>query len=194
MRRNPLRSLLAVSLLLGFSLSCPPVRAEDPVSLLPVFGSEGYMINKKTKNNHSITGWLPKKWLDNSSWAQVNAVYTALLDPPKADLTAVRIDASAVDEGQLQMTTFDGHTDYQQGTTYAITGWVRSASGSTVKVGIRNVGPTHEFFKQDDVKGTAEWKPFEVVFTPELSCQGFVMFVMRQPGVVDVAGISLVQR
>ncbi len=194
MRSKPIRSVFSLPLILALALATAPARADEPKSLLPPFGPQGYMTNKETKNNHNITGWIPKKWCDNSTWAAVNAVYTALLDPPKAELTAVRIDVSAVDEGQLQMTTFDGIIDYQQGATYVITGWVRSANGSTIKAGIRDVAPSHTFYKLEDLKGTADWQPFEVTLTPDQNFQGVVMFVMKQPGVVDIAGIMLVQR
>ncbi|QIF03133.1 hypothetical protein [Roseimicrobium sp. ORNL1] len=189
-----LHSLSRYSILVALALTPMVLRADEPKSLLPAFGGEGYLINKKSKDDHTITGWLPKKWLDNSSWAAVNAIYTVLLDPPKAELTAIRIDVQAVDSGQLQLTTFTGHTAYQQGVNYAITGWVRSSDNSSVRVGIREVDEPHAFYVQETVKGKSEWKPFEVAFTPERNCEGFVMFVVNKAGAVDVAGISLIEK
>ena len=194
MTRLSTRFLLSVALVLALALSPAPLRAENPTSLLPFFGGKGFMLNNVGKDNHTITGWLPKKWCDNSRWAAVNAVYSLLLDPPQADVTAVRIDVQAIDDGQLQLTSFEGHSEYKQGVKYAITGWVRSAGGSTIKVGVRAEDESHAFYLQEDVKGTAEWKPFEVIFAPDQDRRGWVMFVMKEAGSVDLAGIVLAEK
>jgi hypothetical protein len=189
-----LKQLLAGTIALLLAPVAPPLLAESPMSLLPVFGGQGYMLNNMSKDNHSITGWLPKKWCDNSRWAAVNAVYTQLPDPPKPEVTAVRIDVQAVDEGHLQLTSFEGNSEYKQGVKYAITGWVRSAGSSTIKVGVRADDESHEFYVQEDVKGTAEWKPFEVIFAPDQDRKAWVMFVMKEAGSVDLAGIVVAEK
>ena len=194
LRPQLLNQLLAGTIALLLAPLAPQLLAESPMSLLPVFGGQGYMFNNMSKDNHSITGWLPKKWCDNSRWAAVNAVYTQLQDPPKPEITALRIDVQAVDEGHRQLTSFDGNSAYKQGVSYVISGWVRSAGSSTIKVGVRAEDESHAFYVQEDVKGTAEWKPFEILFTPEKDCQGWVMFVMKQAGSVDLAGISVVEK
>jgi len=194
MRSSSTRFLLSLPLVLSLALSPAPLRAEHTTSLLPLFGGPGYMLNKQSKDNHTITGWLPKKWCDNSTWAAVNAVYTQLQDPPKAEVTAIRIDIQAVDDGQLQLTSFEGNSEYKQGVKYAISGWVRSAGGSIIKVGVRADDESHAFYIQEDVKGTAEWKPFEIIYTPDQDRKAWVMFVMRQAGSVDLAGICVTEK
>src|SRR5687767_12181294 len=77
-RPQLLKQLLAGAIALLLAPVAPPLFAESPTSLLPVFGGKGYMLNNVGKDNHTITGWLPKKWCDNSRWAAVNAVYTPL--------------------------------------------------------------------------------------------------------------------
>jgi hypothetical protein len=190
MRRQSLRILLSLPLF----LSLPLLRAEHTGSLLPVFGGPGYMLNKQSKDNHTITGWLPKKWCDNSTWAAVNAVYSQLLDPPAANVTAIRIDIQAVDEGQLQLTSFEGNSEYKQGVKYSITGWVRSSGGSAIKAAVRADDESHAFYIEQDLKGTAEWKPFEIIYTPDQDRKGWVMFVMKQAGSVDLAGICVTEK
>ena len=51
----------------------------------------------KGMQGYDIRGWLPKDWIDNSSWAPVSAVYTQIDDAPAADIGAVRVDGGYVD-------------------------------------------------------------------------------------------------
>ena len=164
---------------------------EAPRSLLPGFGTVGCMLDMEGKGGHKISGWLPKSWLDNSRWAAVTATYTQLVDVPEEGSAAVRIDVQKVDEGQLQLTTFTGNYEYKKGVNYAITGWVRSASRSMMKAGVRSVDESHVFYNQVDLEATPDWKLFEVIFTPESDCEGWVMFVMKEAGSVDLAGIAV---
>src|ERR1700744_3830354 len=90
---SPLRSircLLSAAVLPGIlTLS---VLAESPKSLLPEFGTVGRQIEPKAKSGYDIRGWLPKDWIDNSSWAPVSAIYTQLKDKdvPAPGVGAVR--------------------------------------------------------------------------------------------------------
>lgn len=162
--------------------------ADDAASLLPTFGAEGAEVNSKGKEDHKVTGWLPKGWVDNSEWAQVNATYTKLSDGPKPDMTAVRVNVTAVDDGQLQMTSWTRPT-FKKGVKYAIEGWIRSKEGSGIQAGVRQPGEPYEFYAQQDLTATDEWKPFTFEFTLDEDRPAFVMFVKQDTGTVDLAGI-----
>src|SRR4051794_28635059 len=172
-------SLLALLLAAGFGVS---LRAEPGVSKLPAFSGPGYQFNRASKDDHVVKGWLPKDWVDNSKWAAVNATYTKLEDPPEKGVGAVRIEAKNVDSGQLQLTTFEGDNKYFKGTKYTVKGWVRGTMNSTIKVGFRDEAEPKGYFEEIHLTGAPEWRPFELLFTPEKDCDALVMLVLREPG------------
>jgi hypothetical protein len=168
--------------------------AEGPRSLLPAFGNEGAEFTVKGQNGHGTKGWLPKDWTDNTEWAQVNATYSKLADSPDKAAGAVRIKVEKVDEGQLQLTTYQGQEKYQKGKRYIVTGWVRSAEKTSVQVGVRQKGEPYEFYHEQELTTGPEWKRFEFAFTPAMDFEAFVMFVIRETGTVDLAGVALEER
>jgi hypothetical protein len=178
-------------LLCGFGWSA---LAEPSPSLLPIFGSKGGEFTKASKDDHLIKGWLPAKWIDNSKWAAVNATYTKLAESPDQDLAAVRIEIKNVDDGQLQLTTFDGNHDYKKGTKYVVSGWVRSERFTLLRVGAREFDDPHDFYDQIEVPTGAQWKRFEFVFAPEMDCMAWIMFIVKDAGTVDIAGITVAEK
>lgn len=170
------------------------LHAEQPRSRVPVFGKAGWEFDKKAKSSHDIRGWLPQGWLDNSSWAALSATYTKLEDSPDKEVSAVRIKLESLDNGQLQLTTWQGEYEYFKGKSYGVTGWVRSPNESGIKVGAREHDEPHAFYAQVDLPTTAEWQRFEFVFTPEMDCDAWIMFVMTKPGAVDLAGVIVTEK
>ncbi|HEY3899996.1 MAG TPA: hypothetical protein VGM54_15415 [Chthoniobacter sp.] len=169
-------------------------RAEQLESLLPPFAGKGYDFKKESKDDHHISGWLPVKWCDNSKWAAVNATFTKLDDSPDKDQAAVRIEVKNVDDGQLQLTSFEGNSEYKKGATYLVTGWVRSERFTQLLVGAREEDDPHDFYKQIEVPTGARWSKFKLEWTPEMDCVAWIMFVIKAPGTVDVAGITVTEK
>lgn len=184
--------MLTVALLLG-TLGFF-VHAEPPRSRVPVFGKAGWEFNKQAKSSHDIRGWLPQGWLDNSSWAALSATYTKLTDSPDAEVSAVRIKLESLDNGQLQLTSWQGEYEYFKDKKYVVSGWVRSPNESIIKVGAREHAEPHAFYAQGDLTPTAEWARFEFVFEPEMDCDAWIMFVMTKPGTVDLAGVMVTEK
>ena len=169
--------------------------AEAPKSLLPAFGNEGAEFTTKAKDGHVTKGWLPTDWKDNSEWAPVSATYTKLADSPDKDAGAVRIKIEKVDEGGLlQLTTYQGIQKYKKGTRYAVTGWVRSPGGLAITVGARQTADPYEFYHEQELSTEKEWKRFEFTFTPTMDISAFIMFVAREAGTVDLAGVTLQEK
>jgi hypothetical protein len=171
-----------------------PAAAEAPKSILPPFGNDGAEFKIKAKDGHLTHGWLPKDWTDNSEWAPVNATYTKLTDSPDKDSAAVRIKVENVDDGQLQLTTFEGNQKYQKGGHYVVSGWVRSLDQTPVKVGIRQIAAPYELYHEQMLTPEMEWKPFEFAFTPTEDRHAFVMFIIHKEGTVDLAGITVTEK
>jgi len=189
---RPIKRMLAVGILLAGLASS--VMAEPRESLLPVFGNDGKEFKSNAKPGHDIHGWLPKNWVDNSSWAPVSATYTKLTDSPDKSVGAVRIEIVKVDGWQQQLTTFEGNHDYKAGTKYLVTGWVRSPLNSTITVGFREDDAPRAFFDQKDLVTGGEWKRFEYAWTPEKDCIAWLFFFAKAPGMVDLAGIAVEEK
>jgi hypothetical protein len=142
-----------------------------------------------------VKGWLPTEWKDNSEWAPVSATYEKLADSPDKTAGAVRIKVEKVDEGgQLQLTTYQGIQKYKKGTHYLVTGWVRSPGGLAVNVGARQMADPYEFYHEQELATGKEWKRFEFAFTPTMDISAFIMFVVREAGTVDLAGVAVQEK
>jgi hypothetical protein len=182
-----------VALVLSFLVAVSQLGAETPKSLLPAFGTDGAEFTTKAQSDHVLRGWLPADWKDNTEWASVSATYTKLTDPPAPSVGAVRIKVEKVDEGQLQLTTYQGIQDFKQGKTYKVAGWMRSPDRVTVKVGARQTGDPYEMYHEQDISTQAEWKPFAFEFKPAEDIKAFIMFVVTETGTIDIAGITLTE-
>lgn len=169
--------------------------AQVPRSLLPVFGNDGAEFTTKAKDGHLVKGWLPNEWKDNTEWAPVTATYTKLTDLPDKAAGAVRIKTEKVDEGgQLQLTTYGGNQKYKKAIHYVVTGWIRSSSRTSVNVGTRQINEPYEFYHEQELATGPEWKRFEFAFTPTMDFTAFLMFVVRDVGTVDLAGVALEEK
>jgi hypothetical protein len=168
--------------------------AESPKSLLPVFGTEGRQIEPKAKSGYDIRGWLPKDWSDNSSWAPVSVMYSQLKDVPEEGVGAVRMEVMKVDAFQVQLTTKGGARNYKQGSTYVVTGWVRSPTLTGLWVGFRQDEEPRAFFLGRDLEVDTEWKRFTVEWVPERDCAAWLLFNVPKAGTVDLAGIVLEEK
>jgi hypothetical protein len=189
--QHSIKSLLAALLLCSLSAA---VMAQTK-SLLPAFGNDGAEFTAKAQGSHVTKGWLPTDWKDNSEWAPVTATYTKLTDSPDKDAGAVRIKIEKVEEGgQLQLTTYGGNQKYKKGTRYVVTGWVRSSSGLAMTVGTRQMAEPYEFYHEQELSAGPEWKKFEFAFTPAMDFSAFLMFVVREAGTVDLAGVTLEEK
>lgn len=119
---------------------------------------------------------------------------TKLPDPPDKEAGAVRIEIKKVDRGQLQVTSWEGFDDYKADTKYAASGWVRSPLISSVKVGFRDDEDPRPFYAEKDLVPGGEWRRFEFVFVPEKDCKASLMFVVKEPGIIDLAGVVLAEK
>ena len=75
-----------------------------------------------------------------------------------------------------------------------MTGWVRSAERSSVNVGTRQLKEPYEFYHEQELATGKEWKRFEFAFTPTMDISAFIMFVVREVGTVDLAGVAVQEK
>lgn len=181
---NSLKKISAIALI---TAALTALAAENQ-SLLPAFGTEGAEVKVTAQNGNKVTGWLPTDWVDNTEWASVSATYTKLSDAPEKGIGAVSINVTKVDDGQLQLTSWTKPT-FKKDVKYVVEGWIRSKESSGIKVGVRQPGEPYEFFAENDLTATTEWKKFSWEFTLTADQEAFVMFVKQDTGTVDLAGI-----
>lgn len=181
---------LSAATILGVAFAVT-ASAEPPPSLLPAFGTKGYEFKKEAQPGHEIRGWLPKGWEDNSNWAKVSAIYTQLTDPPHKDAGAVRIEVARRDAHHVQMRPSDGPHEFKKGTTYTATGWARSPQPFKFNVGFREDDLPREFFARDDIATGPEWTRFSFEWKPDEDCKAWVMFIVHDLGLVDLAGLAV---
>ena len=162
--------------------------AEEVQSLLPPFGPDGAPVATNAKDGNKLSGWLPKDWVDNTEWAAVSATYSKLADPPKEGVTAIGIKVTKVDEGQLQLTSWTKPT-FKKNVKYAVEGWIRSKESAGLKAGIRQTGEPYEFYAEQALEATPEWKRFSFAFSLTEDKEAFVMFTKQETGAVDLAGV-----
>lgn len=163
--------------------------AESPTSLLPVFDTKGYSFEKKAQPGHEIRGWLPKGWEDNSSWAKVSVTYTQLTDPPEKEAGAVRIVVPRVDSHHSQLRPKDGPHAFEKGTTYRVSGWLRSPDSAKINISFRQDEDPRAYYDRADHGTTPEWTRFTHDWTPDDDCTAWLMFIVHDPSTVDLAGI-----
>jgi hypothetical protein len=180
--------LIAFSIALAASVAA---FAQETKSLVPTFGIEGREFDLKAKDGHKIKGWLPKDWVDNSEWAAVTINYSKLADPPKEGVGAVRIQVAKVDEGQMQLTSWAGKLTFKKGAKYVVEGWVRSKDRADFKVGIRQPGDPYEFYSEQELSTTPEWKTFKFNVSFSDDKEAVVMFTKPEAGTVDLAGVTV---
>lgn len=185
-------SLLTV--MIGLLVAATSGMAAETKSLVPAFGAAGKEHKRDAKDGHKISGWLPNDWVDNSEWAAVSITYTKLADAPAEGVGAVRIQVTKVDEGQMQLTSWAGKLNCKPGGKYAVEGWVRSKDAAGLKVGIRQQGDPYEFYAEQDLNTTPEWKRFKFDFSFSDAKEGVVMFVKPETGTVDLAGVVVTEK
>ena len=171
----------------GIVIASACLAADETKSLLPAFGPDGTEISTPTKDGNKTAGWVPKGWVDNSEWALVSATYSKLNDPPKDGVTAIRIKVEKVSDGQLQFTSWTKPV-FKKGVKYVVEGSIRGQDAS-IKIGVRQPVEPYEFYAEQSLDGTAEWKPFTFEFSFTEDKEAFVMFTKPDTGTVDLAGI-----
>lgn len=162
-----------------------------PASFLPVLGTEGMPFTTAAKDKHVIKGWLPTDWVDNSDWAAVDATYSRLDEVPEGMLAGLRIKVENVVDGQLQLTSYAGERDYAKGQHYQISGWIRSPERQPLSLGARMSEEPYTSFNEGEIATTPEWKQFTWDFQPAKDYKALIMLVVKQPGTVDLAGLSV---
>ncbi|GDY20093.1 hypothetical protein LBMAG56_14380 [Verrucomicrobiota bacterium] len=180
--------------IVGLLAAAMTVAAAETKSLVPAFGTAGKEYTIKAKDDHKISGWLPDLWVDNSEWAAVTITYTKLTDAPAEGVGAVRIQVVKADEGQMQLTSWAGKLKCKAGGKYVVEGWVRSKDAAGLKVGLRQQGDPYEFYAEQDLDTTPEWKRFMFNFSFSDEKEGVVMFTKPEVGTVDLAGVVVTEK
>ena len=52
----------------------------------------------------------------------------------------------------------------------------------------------YEFYHEQELTTGPEWKRFEFAFAPTMDFAAFLMFVVREAGTVDLAGVVVAEK
>ena len=101
--------------------------AQTPVRIDNSTFEGAYVAFSSPSNGGTLSGSIAPGWQDNSSWANVTAVYRPLAGGARGGLTAQQIDVSAVVDGAVQV--------YQpapvtKGRLYRFSVWLRGTPGT----------------------------------------------------------------
>ena len=84
-----------------------------------------------------------------------------------------------------------GKLTFKKGAKYVVEGWVRSKDRADFKVGIRQPGDPYEFYSEQELSTTTEWKTFKFNVSFSDDKEAVVMFTKPEAGTVDLAGVTV---
>ena len=131
--------------------------------------------NPVSENNGQILGSVANGWIEGSSWADVNVVYSQETTNSHSGKSCQKIEVKAVTSGQVQL--------YQQfklqaGTAYTASGWFRGEPGTRAILQIQENRPPYTTLAEAyTIPLTGEWQ--------QITVRGYVTAAV--PGLLMVA-------
>ncbi len=138
-------------------------------------------------------GEVPDRWEDVSTWSGASTRYTKITGADgQGQALRLELVRAARAQSVLQLRSqFD--VTLEAGKAYAVTGQLRSPTGTRVELCIRQHQGARERFWQVALRPTPEWRSFRFVAEPPAAGSGRFFLSFRQPGLVDVDDLSVVQ-
>jgi len=176
----------------------PPARAGP---IIPPFSAQGNELQHTNQAGVVSRGWLPQGWQDARLASALGGTYTRLADPPQPGLTAVRVRVERAAQGPaapLQI-RWQSRLQFAGATPHTLRGWMRSPDGTAFDAGVRQWKAPFQFHARQTFNAAAEWAPFALKFQlpadfqPEEDHLPIVLLILRQPGTLDLAGVTLVE-
>lgn len=185
----------------------PDIRAVLALAALPLAGGLAVCHAEELLRNGDFSGawqpltstWetgtaegeIPEQWQDISTWSGADTRYTRIPGPEGLE-TALRLEMLRANQPQSILnlrSAFDLLMD--AGEAYAVTGWLRSPTEALVEIAIREHQPPRTRFFTALVTPGPEWQRVELMAAPQDTGTGRFFVSFRDPGVVEVAGLSV---
>ena len=136
-------------------------------------------------------GEVPEHWEDVSTWSGASTRYTKIEAPDGAGV-ALRLELvrASKPSSVLQLrSSFD--VSLEEGRAYAVSARLRSSTNTRVELDIRQHEPPRIRFWRVALPATSEWRQLRYIFEPTQSGSTRFFVAFREPGIVEVDGLSL---
>lgn len=153
--------------------------------------SGGWQPLTSTWDTGTAEGEVPEQWQDVSTWSGADTRY-ARIPGPEGVATALRLEMlrAGLPQSVLQLrSAFD--VPMEAGEAYAVTGWLRSPTETLVEIAVREHQPPRRRFFTALVSAGPGWQRVELLAAPQESGEGRFFVSFREPGIVEVAGLSV---
>jgi len=184
-------SYAILSVLLGFTLLGS---ASGQVIYQDDFEKDFRPVPQKEKNwnaNAEITGETASEWSDNSSWADVGAVYSRDEGNPHSGKACQKIEVKRVTSGAVQ---FVHSFKAEKGKIYQGKLWLRGSPSTTLTFGLRQLEGPYQTYGTESATLSPEWREFSI--QAEIPKDDKVIFIIwvNSPATfwVDDASIEIV--
>ena len=139
-------------------------------------------------NGGAVTGAIAQGWADNSSWANVAAVYGADASGPHGGASAQRVAVSAIVNGAVQLVQSVQAT---AGNYYRGGVWVKGTPGTHVFLRLQNASAPYGSLFENDFVASGAWQLYSAAGFVTTTEAALFMVGVSSPGVVDVDDAAL---
>ena len=145
--------------------------------------------NYVSENNGQISGYVANGWIDSSSWADVNVVYSQETTNAHSGKACQKIEVKSVTSGEVQL--------YQQfklqaGTVYTASGWFRGEAGTRVICGFRRRRAPYIWLAEAyTIPLTTTWQKITVRGYVTAAVPATLMVAAETPGTIWVDDMEM---
>jgi hypothetical protein len=176
------KALLAMTTIGAAALSFPAsATAETTAPQLPLairnggFEAPFSPVALRPTSKSTISGVVPRYWVDNSGWGEVTIAYSAETADVHGGNSALKIEFTAKKSGVCQVLQFAGQA--VPGNSYTETLWIKGDGKAPVDVYLRMTGVPYTEMGKVTVKPDNVWKQVTVTCTAKESTP--VAFMVR---------------
>lgn len=141
------------------------------------------------KAKGTITGALPKGWADDSAWAPMTIHYS---QEEEQGLKYLRMQFTETNEGRAQLIFSPLPDAVSDRSRYRLRLTMRSPTGNSAVVGLRQRGKPYRFYWRTTSKLRASWDSFTHEFTAQKNDQSYGLWVnLPELGTLEIASVEL---
>jgi Ricin-type beta-trefoil lectin domain-like/Glycosyl hydrolases family 39/Carbohydrate binding domain len=142
-------------------------------------------------NQANITGEVADGWIDESSWADVEATYSRETANPHTGASAQKVEVRAVRCGTVQMLQ---PFTLQKDKVYNAGIWLKGTSGSRVTLTIMQRGVPYYVYFEKTVEVTSDWREVKIYGFSTDDVEARFQISSRTPGTFYVDDAALTNR
>ena len=134
-----------------------------------------------------ISGPIAQNWYDNSSWANVQVVYSEDTNSPHSGTASQGVNVQSVTTGAVQLVQ---EITVIPGQNYTMTAWLRGQAGATVNLVLQDANTPYTYYGYTSATLTTSWQQFSVSGVVGDTGQVLLMFQATVPEVFSVDDVT----